>query len=331
MVNRSANAVMFGFDFQVNAAIVLMLQNIEELVSLRLEGNDEDIEIILDDGECVFAQAKSVVKASSDFSNVREKLYHALITLSEASREANVKELILITNSLNPLNLKENVFFGESYRFYHTLPDSSKEVIDNYITKIDEPLDLNKFMIQVLPFETDYDLEKYKVVRQKVDSFIGKLDLNITGIVDKTLDIWQNIFFKNGTKQDKGIKLKKWDIIWPIICIVTDISRSDNEWLDIDDELYEEVCAKYNDIIRTYSEKFELFTRVLYDYNKFESKNRNREKIFEFINKNWSNYKNELSLVNNCGDLEKALIQVIIYSILNGRRTINRIKERVNL
>ena len=283
-----------------------MLQNIEELVSLRLEGNDEDIEIILDDGECVFAQAKSVVKASSDFSNVREKLYHALITLSEASREANVKELILITNSLNPLNLKENVFFGESYRFYPTLPDSSKEVIDKYITKIDEPLDLNKFMIQVLPFETDYDLEKYKVVRQKVDSFIGKLDLNITGIVDKTL-------------------------IWPIICIVTDISRIDNEWLDIDDELYEEVCAKYNDIIKTYSEKFELFTRVLYDYNKFESKNRNREKIFEFINKNWSNYKNELSLVNNCGDLEKALIQVIIYSILNGRRTINRIKERVNL
>lgn len=92
-----------------------------------------------------------------------------------------------------------------------------------------------------------------------------------------------------------------------------------------------EVCEKYNDIIRTYSEKFELFTRVLYDYNKFETKNRNREKIFEFINKNWSNYKNELTLVNNCGDLEKALIQVIIYSILNGRRTINRIKERVNL
>ena len=90
-------------------------------------------------------------------------------------------------------------------------------------------------------------------------------------------------------------------------------------------------CVKYNDIIKTYSEKFELFTRVLYDYNKFESKNRNREKIFEFINKSWSNYKNELSLLNNGEDLEKALIQVIIYSVLNGRRTINKIKERVNL
>lgn len=30
---------MFGFDFQVNAAIVLMLENIEDLKSQRLEGN----------------------------------------------------------------------------------------------------------------------------------------------------------------------------------------------------------------------------------------------------------------------------------------------------
>jgi len=37
---------MFGFDFQVNAAIVLMLENIEDLRSQRLEGNLEDIEVI---------------------------------------------------------------------------------------------------------------------------------------------------------------------------------------------------------------------------------------------------------------------------------------------
>ena len=43
--NRRANAVVFGFDFQVNAAIVIMLENIENLQSLRLEGNFEDIEI----------------------------------------------------------------------------------------------------------------------------------------------------------------------------------------------------------------------------------------------------------------------------------------------
>ncbi|MFR3483766.1 MAG: hypothetical protein ACLTXL_09930 [Clostridia bacterium] len=39
--NRRADAVLFGFDFQVNAAIVLMLENIKELQSLRLESNND--------------------------------------------------------------------------------------------------------------------------------------------------------------------------------------------------------------------------------------------------------------------------------------------------
>lgn len=51
---------MFGFDFQRNAAIVLMLENIKELKSVRLEGNEEDIEISLNDGQKILAQAKAI-------------------------------------------------------------------------------------------------------------------------------------------------------------------------------------------------------------------------------------------------------------------------------
>ena len=47
MKSRRANAVLFGFDFQRNAAIVLMLENIKDLRSVRLEGNEEDIELTL--------------------------------------------------------------------------------------------------------------------------------------------------------------------------------------------------------------------------------------------------------------------------------------------
>lgn len=39
--SRRANAVVFGFDFQVNAAIVLMIENIEDLKSLRLRRNPD--------------------------------------------------------------------------------------------------------------------------------------------------------------------------------------------------------------------------------------------------------------------------------------------------
>jgi len=49
MTNRNATPSAFGWDFQVNAAIVIMLDNIKEMTSIRLEG-DEDIEVNLYDG-----------------------------------------------------------------------------------------------------------------------------------------------------------------------------------------------------------------------------------------------------------------------------------------
>lgn len=72
MANRAANPVLFGFDFQVNAAIVLMLENIKDMSSIRLEGA-EDIEINLNDGSCVLAQAKAVVKSSTDFTKLKSR------------------------------------------------------------------------------------------------------------------------------------------------------------------------------------------------------------------------------------------------------------------
>lgn len=86
MINRRANAVLFGFDFQINAAIILMLENIKDLQSVRLESKNEDIELTLANGQKILAQAKAVEKSSSDFSHVRENLKKALISLSEGAQ-----------------------------------------------------------------------------------------------------------------------------------------------------------------------------------------------------------------------------------------------------
>ena len=57
-----------------NAAIVLMIENIEYLKALQLEGNYEDIELELEDGQYILAQAKAIEKSSSDFGNVRKNI-----------------------------------------------------------------------------------------------------------------------------------------------------------------------------------------------------------------------------------------------------------------
>ena len=122
--SRRADAVVFGFDFQVNAAIVLFLENVRDVKSLRLEGNYEDIEIELDNGEYILAQAKAVERASDDFANVRSNMKKAITSLSEADHKVRAKELIMVTNSPNPFNDNDSksVFYGHSHRMYNSLP-----------------------------------------------------------------------------------------------------------------------------------------------------------------------------------------------------------------
>ena len=58
MGDRNASPSAFGWDFQVNAAILLMLENIREADKVRVEGADEDIEITLKDKTKIYFQVK---------------------------------------------------------------------------------------------------------------------------------------------------------------------------------------------------------------------------------------------------------------------------------
>lgn len=246
--SRRADAVVFGFDFQVNAAIVLFLQNVEQVERIRLEGNYEDIEIQLNSGEMVMAQAKAVEKASSDFNNVRKNIKKALTSLSEADNKVNARDLIVITNSPNPFNDTQSMsaFYGHAHRKYDSLPPTAKEMVDKYLNELDKPLDVNKLTIQVLPFETDDDDERYKVIMQNINDFVGRLKTNVPGIGRQLLETWHWQIFDNGGKENVDIKLSKKDIIWPLIVKITEISQCDDEFLgQFDSCVYEEIVNRW--------------------------------------------------------------------------------------
>lgn len=271
MKNRRANAVLFGFDFQRNAAIILMLENIKELRSVRLEGNEEDIELTLETGRKILAQAKAVEKSSSDFSHVRENLKKALISLSEGAQKADVQQLIFITNSPNPFNDVDSrsVFGGlPTCRSFFNLPPTAQEIVQNYLGNIDNPLDLQKFTVQVFPFETDDETERYKAVTQAVSDFIGSLNVNVSyGLGKWLLQVWHDDIFINGTKKDASIQLDKKDIIWPILVYETDINRCDDDFSNqFDIGVYDEVVRLYGGTIDSCCERIEFFTKILYDY-----------------------------------------------------------------
>lgn len=336
MKDRRANAVLFGFDFQRNAAIVLMLENIKELQSMRLEGNEEDIELTLEGGGKILAQAKAVEKSSSDFSHVRENLKKALTSLSEGAQKTDAQQLILITNSPNPFNdVDSRAVFGglPTRRRFADLPPTAQEIIRKYLYDIANPLDLQKFIVQVFPFETNDETERYKAVIQSVNDFIGQLNVNTTAGLGKwLLQVWQENIFINGTKSDSSILLNKKDIIWPILVYETDIKRCDDDFLNqFETGVYDEVIHMYNNTIDSCCERLDFFTRILYDYSQFSSSKKPMEKCHDFIDQFWEEYKAEFSSAGIDNETLEALTKIVLYNVIRRRITIENVRKGVKL
>jgi len=132
-VDTNASPSAYGWCFQVGAGITLMLDNIKEFKSLKMEGASDDIKISLDSGK-IYAQAKSVIKIG-DQSSASTKLKDALRALSHDTKNGDVVSLIYITNIANPLSSKiASAFqYDRTYEF-SVLPDDAQKKIRDLVT-----------------------------------------------------------------------------------------------------------------------------------------------------------------------------------------------------
>lgn len=334
MKNRNASFSAFGWDFQINAAIVLMLENIIEVNKVRVEGATEDIELTLDNGEKIYSQAKSVVRASSDFSNVKQKLNDALESLADAYKMGDSKQLIYVTNSPNPFNddSSKSAFYGSAKKTYDTLPDSCKSTIQSMIEKLSESIDLNQLIVRVIPFETDDLTERYKEVKRVVDDFVYEVAPNHLGMGKQVLDIWQKDLFQNATQNNIELTISKKQLVWTIIVLTTDVEKNESEYLDdIDSCDYQEIVCSYRNLINTCTERFEFATKVITDYNEYFYEGKAKDKLSNFINGAWENYLDEIDMNGMDDDIKEQIIKIILHNILKQKRIINSIKKKVNL
>ena len=332
-MDRSATPVMFGFLFQTNAAIVLMLENMKEMKSIRLECN-EDIDIELIDGTYVLAQAKSVVNASTDFTHVKENAKKAMASLSDGAQKVKARELVYITNSPNPFNddASKSMFYGPSVLTYGELPLSTKELIDKYLEQLGYPLDVNQLNIRVLPFEGDDERQRYKVVLSAISDFMERIGLGDYGYRHKLHEVWEGMLYQSGTKAKKEIRVGKREIVWPIIVCVTGQGKLNRDALcctGLDDSEFEEINNRYSEIIDYCSERFDLVAKVISDFTIAGIKDRNAVNMF--INDHWSDYTDDVEIDSVDEEIRSSLIKIIMYTILSKKYVINRIKKEVNL
>lgn len=233
MSDRNASASAFGWDFQANSAILLMLENIKNARRVRVEGADEDIEITLQDWSKVYAQAKAVEKPD-DASHVIDKLTKALETLSDAAKKGDGSLFTYVTNSSNPFNNQRTLsyFTGRTHLGFDELPDAAQNKINEIIQKNGyTDLDVHKLDVRVIPFYGNDLKNRYKEIQACVNEFLSEVNVDVQGINKDIMEIWQKDLFQNATQSDTTISISKEKMIWPLIVLVvgrSEISRSFN-------------------------------------------------------------------------------------------------------
>jgi hypothetical protein len=333
MASRNATVSIFGWDFQINAAIVLMLDNIDVAERVRVEGDTQDIEVKFNNGGMLYSQAKSV-QNSGDFSNVKTKLSSALKTLNDAAMKTDCQKLIYITNSPNPFGIPLSMyaFYGHTRKTFDELPDDCKDMIKSILTSFDNNfLDTDKFSVNVIPFEGKDEREKYKVVKAVIDDFVMSVRPSLAGIGQSIMDIWQKEFFQNATIPNTEKVITKKDLVWPIIVLMSNAIDPNSPILEfLDESDIDEIQSKYKDLINNKCERFDFATKILADYSEYKPKIANK-KTFEFIEKCWDKYITEFDIGGMDNVVKEKVIKIIIEKIISQKYLIRDIKKRVNL
>jgi hypothetical protein len=218
-VSSNASPSAYGWCFQVGAGITLMLDNVKEFTSLKMEGASDDIELTLDAGK-IYAQAKSVTKIG-DQSSASTNLTNALRTLSQDSANGDAVSLIYITNIANPLSSETSSAFryDRSYEF-SVLPDDAQEKIRK---KVADDFPADKFKLHILNFFGEGD-NKFDSIKVKIAEFIREA-IDDPSYNKRLLDSWFETFMVNASDkpdEQKKPELKKKDVIYPVIVLVVD-------------------------------------------------------------------------------------------------------------
>lgn len=333
MASRNASYTLFGWDFQVNAAIFIFLKNLKDIDKVRLEGKLQDIEFIKKDKSKIFAQAKSIYRYD-DYANVISNLKSALQSLDDAqSKDPLCNEVIYVTNTPNPFNKDMGFFGGVTKTNYDGLPNSCKAIVDSISKKQSlDSLNKQQFSIQIIPFHGDDLDNRYKYIKELINEFLANLGLSTSGFAPSLLQVWHNEIFKNGTIPNTEIYIKKSELIWPLVLLVTD--QASDDWLsqELDEGVYEEVKTKYRNIINNAADRFETYTKVVSDYRDFNFTGSNRDKIIKFISESWEKYKSEINTHNMLSTEEQEyIIKIVLHKIIVKKDYISRIKSGTGL
>lgn len=329
-ITPNATGSIFGWDFQINAAILLFLREPDKITKLRVEGAKEDIEIYKGN-QVTFAQCKSISKAG-DYSNVSKNYNKALETLNRAiSTTPNCENLIFVTNTDKPLGADKNIFGGFTWMDYAELPPASAKKIQDVIKKNKlTSIDTAKLKVCVIPFISNDFKTRYRCISETVNDFLNRIDID-SACGEELMMVWQQMLLHNATQSPEDICLSKEDMVWPLIVIL--MEKSNCDWLndEMDDALQDAATRKYKKLISVCENKINLCFKVLYAYEGFGPTMNAGEKMKNFVLEKWTDYVDEIANDIQSAEEREMVTKIILYRILRRRIDIDKIKSAVNM
>lgn len=352
--NQRANKTRAGFTFQDLAAIVLFIDNFDELKSIKAEGNKEDIDVELLDGSWIYAQAKMITDPiNSKKAYRRRRMSESFTSLCNNlfKSEQPVSNIVYISNCKDPIG-EEDTPTKSIYSIYplkfNQLADATQKRIENMLGKKiesdylkeknkskEEVLDTLKrtFGVQIIPFDPRYKYEdKFKSVQNYVNNFLISRNL----MQNASLDImrnWHDLFRENSESYSNNKVLTKKDLLWIIVVIEcnqpfnTDVLAAK---LKVDVAIMDGIIIRFREVFDYISERLEFCSRIWADEEEYITNNSSNN-IYDFINSSWQSYSNLFKVENMSAEDQEILTKVALYRVLTKKNTIKNIMETGNV
>ena len=333
---KSSNAVpaAFGWTFQSNAGIVIMLKNLQRADAVRIEG-DEDIEVHLSNGKKVYAQAKGVMDPY-DSSNAIAKLTNALRTLSTVAMSPDMDSLIYVTNLANPFadDATIRAFAGEIADVpYERLPPQCKDRITQICKAKGYKIPPRKFSVLTFDFSGEGE-NRYRIVKQLINELLSDLGLSEKGWGKRVLERWRDEFWENASQPNRDVVITKKKMIWPIVVWESETRKSFLKIDGFDEDEIDDVLQRCRPIISDKEDNFQFAARVFGDFVQYQEENPSfkfREQVNGFIAAHWEEYKDEFEFPVADSRSRQVAVSVALERIIGNNEYMESVKGKVNI
>ena len=332
MNSTQASATIFGFQFQINAAIYLMLKHFSDFDQIKIEGSQEDIELFLHDNKKIYAQAKSKEFPTKDNKGHSEKLKDALRTLSNVDDRGNYDLMYISNLEENPLNSGTKEFDGISSLKYDELKEESKKKIDNQISNENYNIDTSRLIIAKIPFYGDDWEQRHKEISKKMSEFVSDVSPSLSSFANRIITIWEEEFLHNASVKSPKITINKENVVWGLVVCklqLDDVKKFD-EKLEIEETDFLEAIDEYEKIIDIKSSTFLDYNKIISLYSQYKLKSDKSVSIYEFIQGNKEEIFNLIFPDKNKDDIVlQACAKIIAKEIILRSKSIEEIKRGV--